>query len=80
VLSLVVGQGMKLALAGVVIGIIAAVALTRVMRNLLYEVEPGDPLTLLAVSILLVATALFACWLPARRAAKVDPMEALRYE
>jgi putative ABC transport system permease protein len=80
VLSLVIGQGMKLAILGVVIGLVAALALTRVMRNLLYEVEPGDPVTLLAVSLLLVAIALFACWLPARRAAKVDPMEALRYE
>jgi putative ABC transport system permease protein len=80
VISLVIGRGMRLAILGVVIGLVAALALTRVMRNLLYEVEPGDPLTLLAVSILLVATALFACWLPARRAARIDPMEALRCE
>jgi putative ABC transport system permease protein len=80
VLSLVIAQGMKLVLAGVAIGIAGALALTRVMRNLLYQIEPNDPLTLLAVSLLLVATALLACWLPARRAARVDPMEALRYE
>jgi predicted permease len=80
VLSLVIGQGMKLALVGVAIGIAAALALTRVIRSLLYGIEPGDPLTLLGVSLLLVATALFACWLPARRASRVDPMVALRYE
>ncbi len=65
---------------GVSAGLLASLALTRVMRNLLYEVKPHDPLTFFAVSLLLLAIALFACWLPARRAAKVDPMEALRYE
>jgi putative ABC transport system permease protein len=80
VLSLVIGQGMKLALMGVVIGVLAALALTRVLSNLLYEVRPTDALTFTAVSLLLLGVALFACWLPARRAAKIDPMEALRYE
>src|SRR2546425_5833460 len=80
VLSLVIAQGMKLALAGMAIGMLAALALTRVIRSLLYGVTPTDPATFTVVSLLLVAIALLACWLPARRAARVDPMEALRYE
>jgi predicted permease len=80
VLSLVIGRGMKLALIGVGLGIAAALALTRLMTSLLYEVEPTDPLTFAGVSFLLIAIALFASWLPARRATQIDPMEALRYE
>ena len=80
VLSLVIGQGMKPALAGILIGLVAALALTRVLRNLLYEVTPTDPVTFVAVPVLLASVALFACWLPARNAAKADPMEALRQE
>jgi len=80
VLGLVIGQGMKLALAGVALGLLGSFALTRVLRSFLYEVEPGDPLTSAAVTLLLCGVVLFACWLPARRAANVDPMEALRYE
>src|SRR5262249_30233021 len=79
VLSLVLRQGIKLALLGVVIGIGAALALTRVIQSLLYAVKPTDPTTFAAVALLLVGVALLACWLPARRATQVDPMEALRY-
>jgi putative ABC transport system permease protein len=80
VLSLVIGHGMKLTLTGVVIGVVAALALTRAMNSLLYEVKPSDPLTFGVVCLLLSGVALLACWLPARRAARVDPMEALRCE
>ena len=80
VLSLVIRHGMKLALFGIGLGIVGALMLTRVMRRLLFGVEPTDPLTFVCVSVLLLGVTLLACWLPARRAAKVDPMEALRYE
>jgi putative ABC transport system permease protein len=80
VLKLIVGQGLKLALIGVAIGLLAAFALTRWMEDLLYGVRPTDSWTYGAVAALLLLVALFACWIPARRAAKVDPMIALRHE
>jgi putative ABC transport system permease protein len=80
VLSLVIGQGMRLASAGILIGIVGACALMRVMSGLLHEVKPTDPLTFIGVSLLLASTAFVACWLPARRAAQIAPMEALRHE
>ncbi|HQR35630.1 MAG TPA: ABC transporter permease, partial [Blastocatellia bacterium] len=80
VLQMIIGQGMKLVAVGVLLGWAGAFAVTRLLRSWLYEVSPGDPLTFAGVALLLAVVALLACWVPARRATKVDPMIALRCE
>ncbi len=80
VMRLILGQGLVLVTAGGVMGITAALASGRVLRAYLFGVSSTEPVTFIAVALVLAAVALFACWLPARRAAKVDPMEALRCE
>jgi putative ABC transport system permease protein len=80
VLKAVLRQGLTLTCIGLVIGLAGALAATRVIRSLLYDVSPADPLTFVCVGLLLAGVALLACYLPARRAARIDPMVALRYE
>ena len=77
---MIVGEGLKMAVAGVVLGLMAALLLTRVLSSLLFGVTATDPLVFAANAAILITVALLACAIPARRAAKVDPMEALRQE
>jgi ABC-type antimicrobial peptide transport system permease subunit len=77
---MVLRDGLTMIFTGLALGIVGALALTRVISGFLYEVSPTDPATFAAVALFLIAVSLLACYLPARRATRVDPMVALRYE
>jgi putative ABC transport system permease protein len=78
--NLIFGEGFRLIASGIFVGVALAIVLSRVLRTFLFEVQPNDPVTLILVGALFAVVALLACWVPVRRAAKVDPLEALRYE
>jgi ABC-type antimicrobial peptide transport system permease subunit len=80
IVHLIVGEGIRLSVAGIAVGLLGTILLTRLMRSLLFEVNPNDPLTFAGVAILLLVVAFTACYIPARRAAKTDPVAALRHE
>jgi len=80
VFRMIIGQGLAITLIGVGVGLVAALALTQFLSSQLFKVSTADPLTFALVSLLLTLIASFACWIPARRATKVDPMIALRSE
>src|SRR5947199_5985861 len=80
VVRLALGQGLALACIGLALGLAASIAGTRLLKSMLFEVQPNDPATFVAVATLLTVVALLACYMPARRATRVDPMVALRYE
>jgi putative ABC transport system permease protein len=78
--KLIFGEGFRLIAGGVLVGAALAMVLSRVLKSFLFEVQPSDPATLIVVGALFVGVGLLACWMPVRRAGKVDPLEALRYE
>jgi ABC-type antimicrobial peptide transport system permease subunit len=80
VVGLILKQGMRLTVIGIACGLVLAFAATRLLTGLLYGIRPGDPLTYAAVSLLLATVALVSCYVPARRAASIDPMKSLRAE
>ncbi len=80
IFKLMIGRGMVLVLIGMAVGLVAALALSRMIESLLFGITPSDPLTLSAVCLVLIGVALLACYLPARRAARIEPVEALRHE
>jgi len=80
VLGIILRQGMGLVLGGLLFGLVSALVLTRMMKTLLFEVEPTDPMTFVGVSLVLAVSALIACYVPARKALRVDPLIALRRE
>jgi len=80
VMALVLGQSLKLTLIGITVGIAGAIGLTRLMANMLFGVKPTDPVTFALVGVLLTGVSLAACYFPARRATRVDPIQALKYE
>ncbi|PYU42805.1 MAG: hypothetical protein DMG53_19055, partial [Acidobacteria bacterium] len=80
ILQMVLGQGLGLVIVGAAVGLVGAVVVSHLMTGLLYGVRPTDPLTFVVVALLLIGVALLACYIPARRALRVDPLVALRYE
>jgi ABC-type antimicrobial peptide transport system permease subunit len=80
VIAMFLREGFRLTLIGVVLGLAGAFALTRFLRSLLFEITPTDPLTFILIPSVLAIVAMVACWIPALRAARTDPMVALRYE
>ena len=80
VLGMILKQGIALGVAGIAIGLVAAIALTRLLQTLLFEISPTDVATFAGVAVILLTAAVVSCWLPARRAAKIDPLTALHCE